>query len=747
MNTKVRLVRCPNCRNVLPEPPGVPVYKCGGCGIVLQAKKRKNGSDDQVIDSSSNQQPPVSSIGAPGHNRMDGDQDAAMKSENDTVDAPSNGMEQYSSGKRKMEQLSDDQEAASSSNQDLLVSSVDEPHRDGDHNDIHTGHEDPESLPETTTHNRMNQDHDATKMQLSGRLEEYSSGKWKTKQLSDDQEAAYSSSNQQSLVNSINEPDRNTDHNDPQSSPEAAVHNRIDPDQDHHHDHDYDQVMFPINGVLGNHKIGDEFEENSSISDFNEIEEPSREAIANIKIVRDSDGGSKSSFKSLIAEKLLDTRQKKVVYLDDDDTISEDGSADLCHRQRFERVSSAETLENGRFGGMSYYGYEGSVSSFDGNNNQILRKNHIGPKGDERHHYKRRNGHGVKDEHRSMDVRSFYGNTSPLRHGMNEFHGNPRHRSSVIPENPKMERLELLKMVRELQDQLERTNVSNAAPQIPSYRNNFSNHPGRYGQRMAYSGETTAVNRQRDGGSCYYCCPQDRHFSAQLPRQCVYCNGPPYVPTPCYSSHCSGSSSPQHHSESEFLAPVRSKPEPEDRRQRNDVRKQYRSPKKRFIRPIAGGSPWITCYRCSQLLQLPQSFLVFKRRCHSVRCGGCLKVLNFTLSNGTHVSRYYPEEMIAAPPSSEVEEYANSRADPVSCSDRSFQKSYSTETDRNGSREFIDRRKAIMSRDPSGSAGPSSSKISGRRKATSEIEEVEPAGGSPLHWLMGYASPSKVIRG
>ena len=123
-------------------------------------------------------------------------------------------------------------------------------------------------------------------------------------------------------------------------------------------------------------------------------------------------------------------------------------------------------------------------------------------------------------------------------------------------------------------------------------------------------------------------------------------------------------------------------------------------------------------------------------------------MLNFTLSNGTHVSRYYPEETIVAPPSSEVEDYANSRAGPVSYSDRSFQKSYSTETDRNGSEDFISRRKVVMSRDPSSSVGASSSKTSGQRKATSEIEEVEPvAGGSPLHWLMGYASPSKVIRG
>ncbi|CAN1263028.1 Protein ENHANCED DISEASE RESISTANCE 4 [Linum perenne] len=34
--SKIRLVRCPRCRQVLPELPNVPVYKCGGCGIHLQ---------------------------------------------------------------------------------------------------------------------------------------------------------------------------------------------------------------------------------------------------------------------------------------------------------------------------------------------------------------------------------------------------------------------------------------------------------------------------------------------------------------------------------------------------------------------------------------------------------------------------------------------------------------------------------------------------------------------------------------
>ncbi|KAH9626681.1 hypothetical protein KSS87_021582 [Heliosperma pusillum] len=40
--SKVRLVRCPKCENLLPELPDYSVYQCGGCGAVLRAKKKGN---------------------------------------------------------------------------------------------------------------------------------------------------------------------------------------------------------------------------------------------------------------------------------------------------------------------------------------------------------------------------------------------------------------------------------------------------------------------------------------------------------------------------------------------------------------------------------------------------------------------------------------------------------------------------------------------------------------------------------
>ncbi|XP_071705789.1 uncharacterized protein [Rutidosis leptorrhynchoides] len=715
LNAPVRLVRCPRCRKLLQEPLEVLVYECGGCGTKLQVKKRRN----------------------------------------DIVDTTSQKPEDDSSGKQIMKQLSNDHEASSSSNnQQLVVNSINEQNRNSDHND----------LPSS------NIDQDAVK-------------KAENDSFNASSDEVCSSSNKRSPVNSIVGTDRNIEHNDPrsstelsgnedpESSPEATAYNRVVRKEKENVtvDFDHSSEKQKLKQLSDDHETGDTSDQQSLVkltnesdknidqdneqefkscrnmdltsSSFSELEEPLREANFNRKIVRDFASGSKSSFKSLIAEKLLDTRQKKVMYVDEDDMLSEDGTADLSHRRRFDRISS----ENVQFGGASnYYGYEGSVSSFDGNEDKVSRKNRNGSKGDEyvvsgnMHRFNRRTEFHPWNEHQSNDVRSSY--------GLNESHVNPRYHSSTIHENPKMERIELLKMVRQLQDQLEKTSISNPAQQVPGYYDHGLNYPGRYGHRMAFSGETTAVNRQLDRNACHQCCPQDRHFSAQLPRQHVCCNGPHYGPNDYYSPRYSVPSSGNHHTESEFSVP-------DDHRHKYEVTKPYRSPKKkRYVRPIAGGSPWITCYWCSELLELPQSFLVFKKRYHSLRCGACSKVLNFTLCNGTHVSRYYPEETIAAPPSSEVEDYdksIGSRADPVSCTDRSFQRDYSTETDRYGSREFSEERmKAAMSRDPSASTQESSSKISGRRNTMSEIEEVKRGThASPLHRLMGYASPSKVIRG
>ncbi|KAJ0856013.1 putative protein enhanced disease resistance 4 [Helianthus annuus] len=190
MNSKVRLVRCPKCLNVLPEPPDVPVYTCGGCGARLQAKKRNKS----------------------------------------TVNTTSQRPDEGSSGKQKVDSVFIDQDASSSSNQQSLISSIDESVQNSDHNgsmkdqdaantaengtsiqlkmvsssdepdqNIHndprsstefSGHEDPQSSPEATSHKGIDQEQEQEQSQSdyrdSGVGLEHSSAKQKTEQLSAD---------------------------------------------------------------------------------------------------------------------------------------------------------------------------------------------------------------------------------------------------------------------------------------------------------------------------------------------------------------------------------------------------------------------------------------------------------------------------------------------------------------------------------------------------------------------------------
>ncbi|XP_010523791.1 PREDICTED: protein ENHANCED DISEASE RESISTANCE 4-like [Tarenaya hassleriana] len=47
-STKVRLVRCPKCENLLSEPEDCSVYQCGGCGAVLRAKNSDREADSAL---------------------------------------------------------------------------------------------------------------------------------------------------------------------------------------------------------------------------------------------------------------------------------------------------------------------------------------------------------------------------------------------------------------------------------------------------------------------------------------------------------------------------------------------------------------------------------------------------------------------------------------------------------------------------------------------------------------------------
>uniref|UniRef100_A0A6N2ML55 Uncharacterized protein n=1 Tax=Salix viminalis TaxID=40686 RepID=A0A6N2ML55_SALVM len=405
------------------------------------------------------------------------------------------------------------------------------------------------------------------------------------------------------------------------------------------------------------------------------------------------------------------------------------------------------------------------------------------------------------------DFLAGYDKGSPSNLYNNESHSNPYFHSRDNAAYTGQEKMKLLEMIYELQDQVnilhgkEKGRVTPGVTwkdQNPSYYDhleqvvfddlNYPSYPGSFRggsnwhQQSKYPGipfsaEVASNRHQADHLLC--CCPQDwcsaQHPPPNLHHNRVFCKANDCVEF--YHPYGSCPSTPQQHANSEFSM-YRRETHSDDHRRRdhevgNYVRKKHHLAKRHLL-PLAGGAPFITCFSCFKQLQLPADFLLSKRKYHQLRCGVCSEVLRFSLVSRTHLVPYTPSA--DAPPPSAVDEHSgvlhtrnsvsSSHAsncpnlDPVSCSEDyglPFCKSYSTDGDpvqtslRSAERShpYMDlnerRKNPVEAHDLS---GPSSS-MSITKKVSSEIEELprKGGGGSPLHRLMGYSSPSRLIYG
>ncbi|XP_022770553.1 protein ENHANCED DISEASE RESISTANCE 4-like [Durio zibethinus] len=59
----------------------------------------------------------------------------------------------------------------------------------------------------------------------------------------------------------------------------------------------------------------------------------------------------------------------------------------------------------------------------------------------------------------------------------------------------------------------------------------------------------------------------------------------------------------------------------------------------RRVRPIAGGAPFVMCYNCFELLQMPRKVQLMVKHVHKLRCGACSTVINFAVINKKLVLR------------------------------------------------------------------------------------------------------------
>lgn len=779
VTAKVRLVKCPKCRQLLPELPDHPVYKCGGCGTILQAKNTKN--DVQ--------------------NRKSGLHEPDVPQTN-TLDL-----------------VAEDKESGSSSHKDLLPSLAEcysVQNSEGDQRkseDCNT--EQLEHLNLSSEGHNNEQDQSSC---WNYKRDELGGSNLSNHDQSNDVDTIESRDCNIKQAGHSNEVCLSTEpapHDNDESSPIAGPNSEVKANDE----------GLQLTGVNSEVDIKDDDSNfRSSASDNMVASTGSTYVAAHHMPARESISSElpKSPYEQ------LEQRQKSVHafdYLRSTDTIETTEFANPSSELRDMSISPTN---------RSHYAYEGSVSSYDGIDDQFP----------ERHLRSSRSTYNVasftlsKERHKKNGILSsskkhaankyskwdqdellesrtqgrpvtnwkrrdtqnypsgvpFYGrgyiagyeNGSPAYQVHNQFLRNSSFQSYDNSDYDEQDKMKLLRIVSELQDELnkrcylygkaEERFSSWKEKQIPSCYDheapeeeflNDSNYPrfpgrGRLGShsieqcdfsRIPFSGEATSSSHEVYP-AYLHCHPQHWQSSSRLPSQSIPCNNKGLCrlhPGVKFCDSCkSCPSTPQRYVDSEFPVCSRGTKSEEQRHKEHYLKKQYLA--KRHFRPIAGGAPIITCYNCLSPLQLPADFLLFRKRIHWLRCGACLELLKFSLKSRTHLLPYALNAI--NPPPSEVEDNsdaidrrlvsashvnASPYADPVSCSDDyelSYCKSCSTEGDPVPSTSFNALQGTVgernMSYDPSKPIGQGDESVlkQSQKKHENFVEKYVTAGSS-----------------
>ncbi|CAN1138466.1 Protein ENHANCED DISEASE RESISTANCE 4 [Linum perenne] len=364
------------------------------------------------------------------------------------------------------------------------------------------------------------------------------------------------------------------------------------------------------------------------------------------------------------------------------------------------------------------------------------------------------------------------GSTSYQSHSGLHSNSNSHH-PLVNAADIEQERIRLLRMVYELEDQLTRScslndNVNRKVFSGNVRRDehvplNYGMDPRPYSRevsswsqqqrqpsRIPFSAEATTNGRHKvdHHSSCYN--PQEWKCSGQLPTHCsnhnrVFCRA--HSGANLCNSYGSCPSSPQRHMGPEYSSihgRTTMSCEQRNGRDNRDLnryirKKQHFAASKRHLRPVAGGAPFLACHFCLKQLQLPADFLLSKRKFHMLRCGACSEILKFSLENRTHLV-LNSTEADHAPPRTSFHHESRSIANSSSGSFKQQKKAIPEKViiKSNG-------KSPVETRD---GTRPSYSPKNNKEKASAktENEEIQGRGGSPLHRLMGYNTLSGVLR-
>ncbi|CAI9772153.1 unnamed protein product [Fraxinus pennsylvanica] len=422
---------------------------------------------------------------------------------------------------------------------------------------------------------------------------------------------------------------------------------------------------------------------------------------------------SKHSVKHVDMSKFPTT---KSYYAYDTSLSSYDGTIDQIpnhvlhpHRRKFKEKISTSTAELHKKGGLNTTNTRNSESEMQywaASYSSVLqgKQYHAMEGSNSWHHVElpETRRHCRKSGNRlaftSRDFQAAHRNGSPSSYQRSLLQNRQAYYSSDTPTYSETDKMDLLRTVCELKEQLNRMQYSkltangrfpagiveekstplyydHSAPEREMYAD-FSHptYPARHDLlkgwpqrrkdlRMAFSGEA-AHYRHQVNCSCLHCCPQDMHRSAQLPSHSMLCNnGHCMVHTGhnCCNVLASSSSSRQHYTSSEQSLLGCKTMSGNQKHKDKEMKRLYLREKyhitKWHLLPIVGGTPLISCYHCSELLQLPSEFLRFGKKYHQLRCDACGKVLKFSLLERMHIVPYLPEA--SAPPPSEADDYSD----------------------------------------------------------------------------------------
>ncbi|KAF8394811.1 hypothetical protein HHK36_018747 [Tetracentron sinense] len=793
---KVRLVRCPKCRRLLPELANLPVYECGGCGTVLRAKRCKEdgknvSSGPPEIDPAKNNEP---------------EQDSEDKESISLSRKVILTEECYSDLKNEMDQNESGYCNKQRSRSIKISNGV-------------------SSLGELTCHeNEESSSESGGNIEVTGN---YGSGSYFTCTSPDSQQHSMGRNSilaaQRSLDKSISSETYKSFLNEYLEQSQKIVHNDFD--------HIRSRETVETTEFVDHRVISEEL--SSGVRDV------SKSPLTRSPHAYD---GSVSSYDELddqvpdqhlhLSKRNLFKTQKVAEFVGTIESPTKDNvpmnnmissNSEVRHLER--KFLSMSSNEKYNLAGMECANWDREESR-EPKRHGIRAQKQVNSQYSKGFHPVSNRMRLERDGFQSREPLYPRGSldgceiANPSSHGNEEFLCGPSFYTSEKPEYHEQDRVDLLKMVDDLRDQLNRSytrrgkengRIPTEATQQEKQRLAYCNYeasegevlqhcdttyppypPGRFGPRknrlqqcgvsqMPFSGQITNCRHHVDY-SCLHCYPLDWQYQLQFPPHGICCNKglcrgyPDHIR---YEPYSSSPASPRQYMDSDFPLRGHDTQSRERRCMDNKVNMLYlrerRQAVKRHCRPIAGGAPFIMCYCCRKLLQLPSDFLLPRKKCHRIRCGGCSEELKFSFHNGIQIGPYSPNAIV--PPPSEVDNsrsYDCLQGDPVSYSEDyglSFCKSGSTvgepaflpdppptlqsnSDDRKKSsgtafQLMEEREKLVLKQTRYKQKNPAEASESAlpsfNMDKSEKLAVVLPKSVSPLHRLMGYSSPSEMI--